>query len=32
MHIKQDYQYRTIWDVIGRVRGTESPDDWVVGG
>ena len=32
MHLKQDYQYRTIWDVIGRVRGSESPDEWVVGG
>jgi N-acetylated-alpha-linked acidic dipeptidase len=32
MHLKQDYQFRTIWDVIGMVRGTEYPDDWVVGG
>jgi N-acetylated-alpha-linked acidic dipeptidase len=32
MHLKQDYQYRTIWDVIGRVRGTELPDEWVVSG
>lgn len=32
IHLKQDYQYRTIWDVIGRVRGSESPEDWVVGG
>jgi len=32
IHLKQDYQYRTIWDVIGRVRGSELPDDWVVGG
>jgi N-acetylated-alpha-linked acidic dipeptidase len=32
MHLKQDYQYRTIWDVIGRVRGTEFPDEWVVSG
>ncbi len=29
---KQDYQYRTIWDVIGRVPGTQSPDEWVVAG
>src|SRR5580700_10977786 len=28
MHLKQDYQYRTLWDVIGRVPGTGSPDDW----
>ena len=32
MHLKQDYQFRTIWDVIGRVRGSELPDEWVVGG
>jgi N-acetylated-alpha-linked acidic dipeptidase len=32
MHLKQDYQLRTIWDVIGRVRGNELPDEWVVGG
>jgi N-acetylated-alpha-linked acidic dipeptidase len=32
MHLKQDYQFRTLWDVIGRVRGSELPDEWVVGG
>ena len=32
MHLKQDYQLRTIWDVIGRVRGRELPDEWVVAG
>jgi N-acetylated-alpha-linked acidic dipeptidase len=32
IHLKQDYQYRTIWDVIGRVRGSEFPDEWVVSG
>ncbi len=32
MHLKQDYQFRTIWDVIGKVRGSESPDEWVVAG
>jgi N-acetylated-alpha-linked acidic dipeptidase len=32
MHLKQDYQYRTIWDVIGRIRGSESPEEWVVAG
>jgi N-acetylated-alpha-linked acidic dipeptidase len=32
MHLKQDYQFRTIWDVIGRVHGTDSPDEWVVAG
>jgi N-acetylated-alpha-linked acidic dipeptidase len=32
MHLKQDYQFRPLWDVIGRVRGAESPDEWVVAG
>jgi N-acetylated-alpha-linked acidic dipeptidase len=32
MHLKQDYQFRTIWDVIGRVRGSQLPDEWVVAG
>jgi N-acetylated-alpha-linked acidic dipeptidase len=32
IHLKQDYQLRTIWDVIGKVRGTASPDEWVVAG
>src|SRR5256884_5972472 len=32
MHLKQDYQYRTIWDVIGKVRGDQFPDEWVIGG
>ncbi len=32
MHLKQDYQFRTLWDVIGRVRGSESPGEWVVAG
>ena len=32
MHLKQDYQFRTIWDVIGKVPGTSSPDEWVVAG
>jgi N-acetylated-alpha-linked acidic dipeptidase len=26
----QDYQRRIIWDVIGKIKGTEFPDDWVV--
>jgi N-acetylated-alpha-linked acidic dipeptidase len=29
---QQDYQRRIIWDVIGKVKGTEYPDDWVVAG
>ncbi len=32
IHLKQDFQFRTIWDVIGKVRGTASPDEWVVAG
>jgi N-acetylated-alpha-linked acidic dipeptidase len=32
MHLKQDYQFRTLWDVIGRVRGSATPDEWVVAG
>ncbi|MGH9513859.1 MAG: M28 family metallopeptidase [Terriglobales bacterium] len=32
MHLVQDYQFRTIWDVIGRIPGMETPKDWVVAG
>lgn len=32
MHLKQDYRFRTLWDVIGRVRGRDLPDEWVVAG
>ena len=32
MHLKQDFQFRTLWDVTGRVRGSEHPDEWVVAG
>jgi N-acetylated-alpha-linked acidic dipeptidase len=32
MHLKQDYQFRTLWDVIGRVPGSEFPQEWVVAG
>jgi N-acetylated-alpha-linked acidic dipeptidase len=32
MHLKQDYQFRTLWDVVGRVRGSELPYEWVVSG
>lgn len=32
MHLKQDYQFRTLWDVVGRVRGSELPEEWVVAG
>ncbi|PYP86498.1 MAG: glutamate carboxypeptidase [Candidatus Angelobacter sp. Gp1-AA117] len=30
LHIKQNYQYWPIWDVIGKVPGTKYPDQWVV--
>jgi len=29
---RQDYQRRIIWDVIGRVKGSEYPDEWVIAG
>jgi N-acetylated-alpha-linked acidic dipeptidase len=29
---QQDYQRRIIWDVVGKIKGTEYPDDWVVAG
>jgi N-acetylated-alpha-linked acidic dipeptidase len=29
---RQEYQRRTIWNVIGKIKGTEFPDDWVVVG
>ncbi len=32
MVLKMDYQYRTIWNVIGVARGGELPDDWVICG
>jgi N-acetylated-alpha-linked acidic dipeptidase len=28
----QEYQRRIIWDVIGKIKGTEYPDEWVVVG
>jgi N-acetylated-alpha-linked acidic dipeptidase len=32
MHLEQNYQFRTIWDVIGKVPGASSPNEWVVAG
>jgi N-acetylated-alpha-linked acidic dipeptidase len=29
---KQDYALRIVWDVIGKVKGAEYPDEWVVTG
>jgi N-acetylated-alpha-linked acidic dipeptidase len=30
IHLKQEYRYYTIWDVIGKIPGSKYPDDWVV--
>ena len=32
LHLQQDYQYRTIWDVIGRIPGSRQPEVWLVAG
>ena len=32
MAIKIAYTYTTIWDVIGMVKGSELPNEWVVTG
>lgn len=32
LSLQQDYRLRTIWDVIGKIPGTEYPNDWVVVG
>ncbi|HZQ96712.1 MAG TPA: M28 family metallopeptidase [Candidatus Sulfotelmatobacter sp.] len=32
MHLKQDYQFRTLWDVVGKVQGSALPEEWVVAG
>lgn len=34
VHLKMDieYEYRTIWDVIGTIKGTEYPTDLVISG
>ncbi len=32
LHLKQDYGYRAIWNVIARVRGARWPDQWVIAG
>jgi len=29
---QQDYERRTIWDVIGKIKGTDNPENWVVVG
>ena len=32
LHLKMTQPYKIIWDVIGVVRGSEFPDEWVIGG
>ncbi|WP_158944997.1 M28 family metallopeptidase [Granulicella sp. S190] len=32
MHLEQDIALRTIWDVIGKIPGTDNSEDWVVAG
>jgi N-acetylated-alpha-linked acidic dipeptidase len=32
MHLKQEYEFRRLWDVIGKAQGSELPDEWVVAG
>jgi N-acetylated-alpha-linked acidic dipeptidase len=32
IHLKQDYRYYPIWDVIGKIPGAKYPDQWVVVG
>ena len=32
LRLKMDYAERTIWDVIGEIPGTVSPDEWVITG
>lgn len=29
---QQDYERRTIWDVIGKIKGSQYPDEWVING
>src|SRR5258708_17643311 len=30
IHLKQDYRYWTIWNVIGKIPGAKYPNEWVV--
>jgi N-acetylated-alpha-linked acidic dipeptidase len=32
LRLKMDYAERSIWDVVGRIDGTEFPQDWVIVG
>ncbi|HMF92208.1 MAG TPA: M28 family metallopeptidase [Candidatus Angelobacter sp.] len=30
VHLKQNYQYWPIWNVMGKIRGSKYPNEWVV--
>lgn len=32
VHLEQDYKLRPIWNVIGRIRGSQWPTEWVIAG
>ena len=32
LHLKQEYAYRSIWNVIGKIPGTQYPNEWVIAG
>jgi N-acetylated-alpha-linked acidic dipeptidase len=32
LRLKMDYAERTVWDVVGKIPGTELPDEWVIAG
>jgi N-acetylated-alpha-linked acidic dipeptidase len=32
LHLKQNYQYWPIWDVVGKITGAKYPNEWVVVG
>jgi N-acetylated-alpha-linked acidic dipeptidase len=32
MRLKMDFAQRTVWDVVGKITGSELPDEWVVAG
>ena len=32
LHLEQDYHWATIYDVIGTIRGSQFPDEWVIAG
>jgi N-acetylated-alpha-linked acidic dipeptidase len=32
MKLVQEYAYRPIWNVIGKIRGADLPDEWIVAG